>query len=280
MPRAGNAAVPVMIDRTAAVPSIRRTLTALGRYRHLLRNLVFKDLKLKYRGSVIGFVWSLANPLVMAAVYTFAFRYILKVGSPDFVFYLMLGLLAWTFFSASLSMSTGSIVDNGGLLRSVWFPRAILPMATVLFNLSQYLLTVLVFLPLMFLYYEVPLAPPMLLFPVVVLLQTAFTIGLALILATGTVLFRDVRHLVDVALAVLIWTTPIVYRLSEIDGWNRRLIQLSPLTPFVTAYHDIFYYRQWPAAGLWIQALGYTLAALALGLWLLVRYEDTFPERV
>src|SRR5262245_29209205 len=110
-----------MVNRTADAPSIRRTLVGLHRYRHLLRNLVLKDLKLKYRGSVIGFLWSLANPILMAIVYTVAFTRILKLRADGFVFYLMLGLLAWTFFASSASMSTGAIVDNGGLVKSVWF---------------------------------------------------------------------------------------------------------------------------------------------------------------
>ena len=103
----------------------------------------------------------------MIVVYTIAFTFILGMRSERFVFYLMLGLLSWTFFASSATMSTGAIVDNGGLLKSVLFPRAILPIATVLFNLAQYLLTVAVFLPLMLLWYRVPLVAPMLLFPVV-----------------------------------------------------------------------------------------------------------------
>ena len=102
----------------------------------------------------------------MIVVYTLAFTFILRVRSEGFVFYLMLGLLSWTFFASSATMSTGAIVDNAGLLKSVLFPRAILPIGTVLFNLAQYLLTVPVFLPLMLLWYRVPPAAPMLLFPV------------------------------------------------------------------------------------------------------------------
>jgi ABC-2 type transport system permease protein len=269
-----------MVNRSAATPSIRRTLGGLRRYRHLLRNLVLKDLKLKYRGSLIGFLWSLANPLVMAVVYTVAFTRILRVGSEGFVFYLMLGLLAWTFFSSSAIMSTGAIADNGGLVKSVWFPRAILPTATVLFNLAQYLLTVLVFLPLMLIYYQVPPAAPMLLFPVFVGLQALFTIGVSLILATGAAFFRDLRHLVDVALAVLFWTTPIIYQLDTVQPGLRRIILLSPLSPFIGAYQDIFYFGRWPETAIWATAIGYTVLATAVGLWLIVRYEDSFAERI
>jgi len=280
MPKAAEPRSHRMVARSSEAPSIRRTLVGLHGYRALIRNLVIKDLKLKYRGSLIGFVWSLANPLLTAAVYTIAFRSILRIRSEGFVFYLMLGLLAWTFFASSAAMSTGSIVDNGGLLKSVRFPRAILPIATVLFTLAQYLLTVLVFLPLMLIVYRIRPAAPMLLFPVIVTLQALFTIGVALILATTTAFFRDVRHLVEVALMVLFWTTPIVYTIHDVSGRLPQLILLSPLSSFVTAYHNIFYDRQWPSLEVWAIAVTYTTVSLSLGLWMIVRYEDGFAERV
>ncbi len=269
-----------MDDRAAVRPELARTLRGLIHYRHLLRNLVIKDLKLKYRGSVLGFVWSLANPLLMIAVYTIAFTYILGIRTPGFVFYLMLGILAWTFFANATAMSTGSIVDNGGLARSVWFPRAILPMASVLFNFAQYLLTAAVFLPVLMLLYHVPPAAPMLAYPVFILLQLLFTIGVALLLAVGTAFFRDVRHLVDVALAVLFWATPVVYETTQIPARLRSLILLTPLSPYVTAYHDIFYYRRWPSAEVWALAVAYAGVTLAAGLWLMTRSEDQLTERI
>lgn len=270
-----------LVDLAAERSSVSRTLAAVFQYRHLLRNLVFKDLKLKYRGSVFGVVWSLLNPLLMIVVYTIAFTYILQIRTAGFVFYLMLGILAWTFFANSLSMSTGTIADNGGLVKSVFFPRAILPAAGVLFNLSQYLLTVAVFLPLMLMYYDVSLGAPMLLFPVVVALQTLFTIGLALLLATATAFFRDVKHLVEVGLAVLFWTTPILYDVYEQVPERLRLpILLSPLSPFVDAYHHLFYYQGWPPALTWGLMVGYTAASLLVGLSVIVKYEDYLAERV
>ena len=145
-----------VIDRAEPLDSLATTLTALFRYRTLLRKLVLKDLKLKYRGSVLGFLWSLVNPLVMIGVYSFAFRFIMHNGTEGFVFLVLLGILAWTFFSSSAMMSTGAIVDSGSLLKSVFFPRAILPIATVLFNLTQYLLMVVVFLPIMLIVFRVP----------------------------------------------------------------------------------------------------------------------------
>jgi ABC-type polysaccharide/polyol phosphate export permease len=192
----------------------------------------------------------------------------------------MLGILAWTFFSSSIAMSTGALVDNGGLVRSVWFPRAILPIATVLFNFSQYLLTAVVFLPVMMTIYGIAPAPPMLAFPIFLLLQLGLTIGLALITSVGTAFFRDVRHFVDVGLAILFWATPVVYETSQLSARVQRLLLLAPLSPYITAYHDIFYYRQWPSPEVWVLAVVYALVPLVAGLWLITRVEDRLTEQV
>jgi ABC-2 type transport system permease protein len=268
-----------MIDRARERDSFARTLVAVFRYRELLRNLVAKDLKLKYRGSVLGFLWSLLNPLLMIGVYTIAFKYILQTRSEGFVFYVMLGLLAWTFFVNSVLMSAGAIVDNGGLVKSVFFPRAILPLATVLFNFAQYLLTALVFLPVLHVLYGVTPAAPMLLFPVFLGLQVLFTIGVALMVATGTALFRDVRHFLEFGLAALFWLTPIVYPLEQIPERFRTLVLLTPMSPFIVAYHKMFFYQEWPGPMVWALAIGYAAAALAAGSAMMLAHEDKFSEQ-
>jgi ABC-type polysaccharide/polyol phosphate export permease len=270
------------VDRAEAVDSFGQTLAAVFRYRELLKNLVLKDLKLKYRGSVLGFVWSLANPLLMIVIYTIAFNYILRIKVEGFVFYLMLGILAWTFFAGSATMAAGAIIDNGGLIKSVFFPRAILPVATVLFNFAQYLLTASIFLPLMLIVYGVPPAAPMLAYPLVLALQLLFTIGVALMLATGTAFFRDIRHLLEVALAALFWLTPIVYQI-EGTGMSERarsLIMLTPMSPFIVAYHRIFFYRDWPDARTWVLATVYAVVAFGIGTALMLRYEERFSEQI
>jgi lipopolysaccharide transport system permease protein len=269
-----------LIDRSEEMTTLGAVIGSLYRYRELLKNLVLKDLKLKYRGSVFGFVWSLANPLLMIIVYALAFTYVLRVRSERFVFYLMLGQLSWTFFANSASMSTTSIVDNSGLIKSVFFPRAILPMGTVLFNLAQYLLTVSVFLPAMLLWYRVPLSTSMALFPIFLALQTAFTIGIALILATATAFLRDVRHLLEVALMALFWATPILYELRQVPEKLRLAILLSPMSSFVVAYQQLFFYREWPEPTVWVVATIYAAGAFIIGTMLILAFEDRFTEQV
>ncbi len=269
-----------LVDRAEEMRSFRANLLSIVRYRELLKNLVLKDLKLKYRGTVLGFLWSLVNPLMMIVVYTLAFTYILRIRTEGFVFFLMLGILAWTFFSSSVTMAAGSIADSGALLKSVFFPRAILPIATVLFNLAQYLLTIAVFLPVMLVIYHVQPAGPMLLFPVFLGLQVLFTIGVGLALSTGTAFFRDIRHLLDIALAVMFWTTPIVYELSMVPERARLPILLSPMSPFIVAYQQMFYYREWPDPVVWFVATTYAVGALGLGAALFLAFQDRFAEQV
>ncbi len=279
--RAAERADNVMMDRAAVeASSVSAALLGVVRHRELIRNLVMKDLKLKYRGSVFGFLWSLANPLMMVAVYSVAFTYILRIRVEGFVFLLLLGLLAWTFFSNSAGMSTGSIVDSGGLVKSVFFPRAVLPIATVLFNFAQYLLTVLVFLPLMLILYRVPLSAPMLLYPVFLALQLLCTIGIAFILATATAFYRDVRHIVEIGLSVMFWTTPIVYVFRQLPETVRLPVLLSPMSSFVVAYQEMFFYGQWPDLSLWLAAIVYGVGTFVVGAVVFSTHEHRFAEQM
>ena len=271
---------PTLIDRAARRPTLVTSLLSILSYRELVRNLVLKDLKLKYRGSVLGFLWSLVNPLAMVGVYTLAFKYILAIRQPGFPFFILLGVLAWSFFANSSMMSTGSIIDGSSLVKAVRFPRAVLPLATVLFNLAQYLLTVVVFLPVMFLIYGAPPSGPMLLFPIFLALQVAFTTGIALMLAAATTYFRDVRHFVEIALSLLFWTTPIVYPLSQVPEWLRSAILVSPMTSFVVACQSISYYGEWPGRSVWAVGVAYGLGTFVLGILCFLSLEDGLGERL
>jgi ABC-type polysaccharide/polyol phosphate export permease len=268
-----------MADVSAPV-SIVTSIASLVRYRPLVQGLVARDLKLKYRGSVLGFLWSLLNPLVMVVVYTVAFTYLMKIREPGFVFHLLLGLLAWTFFASSAMMATGAVVDSGGLIKSVHFPRSILPLATVFFNLSQYLLTMVVFLPVMLVFYKVTPSLSILAFVPFLAMQVAFTMGVALTLSALTATYRDVRHLTEVGLAVLFWLTPIVYAAETLPEKARLPILLNPVASFVVAYQQMFDAQVWPALHLWVMAAVYAGTALAVGSAVFLSHEGQFGEQV
>jgi homopolymeric O-antigen transport system permease protein len=267
-------------DRAAVAAPVGLGLLRVLRYRELIRNLVIKDLKLKYRGSVLGFVWSLANPLAMLVVYSVAFTFILNVRREAFVLFLFVGLLAWTFFASTISMATGTIADAGGLLKSVRFPRTVMPIATVLFNLAQYLMTFAVLLPVMLLAFRVTPAAPMLAYPVVLLLLVMFTTGLALIVSVANVYYRDVKHIVEVGLQVLFWATPIVYDINDLPERVRNLALLSPMSPYVSALHDLFYRQAWPSPAIWLAAIAWSVVMLWIGLTVFLKYEDRLAEQL
>jgi ABC-2 type transport system permease protein len=270
----------ILVDRSAQIRSVRATAASILHYRQLIRSLVAKDLKLKYRGSVLGFLWSLVSPLLMLGVYTFAFTVVLQIKVEGFVFLLLLGILAWNFFVGALVMSTGAIVDNAGLLKSVLFPRAVLPIASVMFNFAQYVLTAGVLLPVMVAIYRVPITPLFLLYPVFLLLQLCFITGLALALSAAAAHLRDTRHLLDIALQALFWSTPIVYPLSQVPPRYQPLLLLSPMSPFIVAYQRIFYYGVWPGTTLTAVAIVYALGALAIGTAIFLRSDRRFSELV
>ncbi len=269
-----------LVVQGADVGSMAGALTRTWQYRHLLGNLVMKDLKLKYQRSVLGFAWSLLNPLIMIGVYTVAFTYVLKVQTPRFVFFLLIGLLSWTFFAGAASSATEAVTGSGSFLKSVVFPRVVLPFATVLFALVQYLLTILVFLPVMLVLYQVPLEPRMLLFPVFLVLQVLFIAGLALALSTSAAVFRDMKHLVEVGIGIGFWATPILYEPTMVPEQFRQLMLLGPMTPFIRAYQDIFYYGVMPELAIWVVATVYAAGMFISGLSIFLAYEDRFTEFV
>jgi ABC-type polysaccharide/polyol phosphate export permease len=165
-------------------------------------------------------------------------------------------------------------------MKSVRFPPAILPIATVLFNLAQYLLTIVVFLPVMMLAYRIPPASPMLLYPIFLGLQVLFTVGVALLLAAGTAFFRDIRHLLEIALSILFWLTPIVYLVAQVPEPFRTVVLLTPLSPYIVAYQQMFYYRQWPQSEVWVASVVYAFGALYVGSRLFLSVEDRLSEQL
>jgi ABC-type polysaccharide/polyol phosphate export permease len=250
------------------------------RYRTLVRNLVFKDLKLKYRDSVLGVVWSLLNPLLMLLVYTLAFKSILRVPMENYPFFLLAGLLPWNFFASSLTASTQAIVRDGGLIRKVYFPREVLPIATVLFTFSQLLLALAVFVPALLWVSGGRLNWPAVLVVPVLLLHLLFTLGIGFILALSTVFFRDVAHLTEVAVILLFWLTPIIYPVTMAPAQLQGFFKLSPLAAFATMYQDVLFWGRLPEGLVASTGLGWTVAALLGGHALFRRFSGNLAEEV
>ncbi len=255
-------------------------MPSLFRYRELIKNLVLKDLKLKYRDSVLGFLWSLANPLLLILVYSFVFGHMLRSGPPNFAYFIMVGILPWNFFAQSLMMSTGSILDNGNLIRKVALPMEVFPVATVLFNLAQYLLALIVFFPMAFLFFRVSLTWAWITFLPILVLQIVFTLGMCFLLSTATVFYRDVRHFTEILLMLVFWLTPIIYNIEAVPESLRRVLYMNPLSYFILAYQDALYHNTFPALEKLIVIVALAFLSLGLGYSLFVIRKVRFPEEV
>ena len=252
----------------------------LVRYRELIRNLVLKDLTLKYRGSILGVAWSLAHPALLLAVYTLAFRNVLKVPVPHYPFFLLVALLPWNFFATAATAATGAIVFNGSLLRKAAFPREALPIASVLFVFAQFLLALAVFLPAMALASRPGLQWTAVLLVPLLILHVLFTTGVALLLAALTTAWRDVAHFTEVGLVLVFWLTPIVYPVEMVPGFWRSALTLSPPAAFAAAYQDVLFWGRVPAWTTAASTLVSTAATLVLGLVVFKAMSPTFVERV
>jgi ABC-2 type transport system permease protein len=261
------------------------------RYRELLANLVRKELKIKYKNSALGFVWSLATPLLYLVVFSVALTGLLGQGMPQYYFFLLSGLLAWNLFSAATTASTHAIVSNASLVTKIYFRREVLPLSAIGAALVHFLLQLSVLLGAMLVLQHYRFWDAgLLLLPLAVATQVLLLIGMAFVLTTANVYYRDVQHLLEIALLAWFWLTPIVYSTSLVSDrpsfW--RFYLMNPMAPIVMSYQRALYSRVVnPADGTRIlvdapvawyaQRLGYValLALVILGAgWLLFRKLD------
>ncbi len=250
-------------------------------YREAIRNFVIRDLKVRYSHSVLGFVWSMFNPLLLMLVFWVVFSFFAGQGIPRFPVFLLAGLLPWNFFSGSVLFSTHSITGNGPLIVRVYFPREILPISTVLSNGIHFLLALIPFFVIL-LVYRSPLSLSVLWLPVVLAVQTMLILGLGLFLASVNVYLRDVQQIIDVLIQAWFFMTPIFYSLEAISNVSlRRLVLvLNPMASLVTNYRAILYSGVQPDFSL----LGITAleaaAAFLIGLTVFRRLSPTFAEEI
>jgi ABC-2 type transport system permease protein len=265
----------------------------------LLAGLVRKDLKVKYQGSVLGFVWSLANPLLLLVVYTFVFQVVLKSGIPQFGFYLLSGLLVWNLFAGAVGTSTGAVVGNAGLVKKVRFPLSVLPLSAVGFALVHFVLQLVVLLVAMTVAGQTQFVGPHLLLAIpAITVGILFTVALSFLVAGLNVRYRDTQHVVEVALMAGFWVNPIVYSVSLVRGelgsfyWayflnpmagvvvtlQRALYARNPVLPggsTVLADNGYAFYLEKLALGGLVSA-----ALLVLGVWVYRRLSADFAEEL
>jgi lipopolysaccharide transport system permease protein len=259
------------------------TLSTFLRYRALIQTLVSRELKARYRGSVLGFLWSFVNPLLLLLTYTLVFQVILPNRQPDiqpYFLFLFCGILPWTWLQGSIAESSGVIITSGNLIKKVLFPAEVLPAVTVLANLAHFVLGLPILL--VFLLWKGKLAWTALLLPLPILVQLVLSLGLALFLSALTVHFRDIQNIVAHVLHLWFWATPVIYSYAAIPEGSplREALRLNPMTHVIVVYQQVLFYGaidHW--RGLFL-ALLIGVLFFAAGAFLFDRLRDTLPEEV
>jgi len=265
-------------------------------YRELLGILVMRDLKLRYKNSVLGFLWSLVNPMLLMLVFTIVFTVMIpNLSVPKFPVFVMCGVLPWNFFSTAVTSSILSVSHNGHLIKKVYFPIEVLPLSTVLANFVNFCLAFIVLFG-MILVFGVPITPAVSLLPVVMLIHLMFTVGISLLLSTLNVFYRDTGVIMEVLLQAWFFLTPVFYPMEMLPEWahiaglllpvRRLLYMLNPMASIVASYRSILYGSTVGTAA-HIPAWDFTLrtaltsaAFLAFGLWVFGRFRQRFAEEV
>jgi ABC-type polysaccharide/polyol phosphate export permease len=251
----------------------------LFKYRTLIQVLVIRELKARYRGTVFGFFWSFLNPLILMIVYVLIFSVFMRFQMEKYAAFVFCGQLAWIWFASSLNESTYSIINNGGLLKKVYFPAEIFPLIYIGSNLVHFLFT----LPLLILFLllnKVKLNYLILLLPFLWFLQLLFTFGCGLIVSSLTVIFRDLLYIIPNILTLWFFLTPIIYPVSLIPDKFKILLYINPIALLIISYQDILFWGKFPQVKNIIIFVFFSLLIFIIGRSIFNSYKDLFPEEV
>ncbi len=258
---------------------LHRPIQRWWEYRDLLKNLVAKEIKVRYQGAALGFAWSLMNPLLVTLMYLFVFTYVFHANQPNHALYLVTGILHWTLFSTLILQASDLLTGSSALLKKIYFPRLLIPTSNLLVNLILWSMALVVYLVLF-----IPLGGHLhwvlLLYPLYIILFLLFSFGIMLMLAIVYVDFRDIKHLVDVMMQLLFWVTPIIYPIHFLPKPIRPIFFISPLTEFTIIFQSLFWAGTLPSWKISIAFTTWTLISLWIGLLLFYKRGAQLIERL
>jgi ABC-2 type transport system permease protein len=254
---------------------LKKQIQTFMRYRFLLEDLISRDLKVKYRRSVLGLVWSILNPLLMMLVVTTVFNTVLRIKIDNFPLYYLTGSLIFNFISEATSSALVSIISSAPLIKKVYVPKYIFPVEKTLFSFVNMLFSLIAVIIIMLIYGN-QWHWTLLLFPVPLVYALIFAIGFGLILASINVFFRDVGHLYSVWLTAWTYLTPIIYTVDMLPGWLKNVMMINPLYHYVTYFRDLVMYGTVPGWGANLTCLAFSFGFLLLGLLVFKKTQDKF----
>jgi len=236
----------------------------LQKYRWLLELLIERDLKNKYRKSILGYLWSILNPLLMMIILTIVFSTIFRFQIPNYPVYLLSGQLIFTFFSEATSVGMGGILNNGAMIKKVYIPKYIFPLSSVLSSFTTMIFS-LVALVIVMIATQTTFHLTLVMVPLVLFYVLIFSIGIGILLSALLVQFRDFTYLWGVFLTALNYLIPIFYPVEILPDWMRSLMVFNPMYDYIQMFREVILYGQWPTIEENLICIGCSLLALVIG---------------
>lgn len=257
-----------------------KMIRELYQYREMIFSLIRKDLRGRYKGSALGFLWTFINPLLQLVVYTIVFSTFFPTNIDQFYIFLFVGLVPWLFFNTSVIGGATSVVSQENLIKKIYFPRMVLPISYVTSAFVNMLLTFLViFLVLLLSGFGLNLTVIWAL-PVIMLVEYILALGIAMIMSALTVYFRDLEYILGIITMLWMYLTPILYEIETIPEQYRGLVYVNPMTGVILCYKDILYYKRLPEFGTMGLAFGMGAAFLLIGSIAFQRLQRHFVEEL
>jgi ABC-2 type transport system permease protein len=256
-----------------------RRIREIYRYRAMLWGLVMYDLRTRYKGSILGFLWTFLNPLLLLVIYTVVFSTVMRVSIPHYPVVLFISLLAWNLFAIAVQSSAGIVLRQAGFVKKIYFPREILPLAVVGGNVVNYVFSLAILIPVMFIFGYFPTVYWFYL-PLVLAMEIVMTAGFSLLFAALTVYFRDLEHIIGVFMMAWFYITPVVYTLTMIPAKYGTFFKLNPVTSVVVSYQQILYFEQPLRWKLFVYGVLFSFGILAVGWTVFNRLSRRFAEEV
>ena len=244
-------------------------------YKELLWNLVISELKLRYRGSFLGFLWTILNPLLYLLILATVFSKIIRLEIDNYIIYLLAGLTSWTMLQQTITIATGSIVNNQALFRRVYVPKILFPISNVLARFIDHTIMTIILLGFI-VFFKMPFTLSLLMLPVFLLLHFLFTLGFSLISSVIQIKIKDVQQILAIAFQALFFLTPIIYTLDVLPEKYRSLFLLNPFYYFVESFRYPVYYSAMPPIKIILITLALTLFVLTVGFYLFYKKEKYF----
>lgn len=246
-------------------------------YKEMIRSWTKKELKTRYKGSFLGFLWTFVNPLMQLIIYSIIFPFILKINEENYAMFLFVALVPWNYFTSCLQGSCGLIVANSNLVTKVYFPREVLPLSYSLSGLFNMIFSYVIVFPMLMIF-GIKITWNILWLPILMLTQTMMCVGFALLFSSINVYFRDLEYFIGIALMALYFMTPIMYNISSMPPKMHIFLRINPMTSFVELYRDITFYGRGLNFHLYLFVLFYSLIILIIGYFVFGKLQKKFTE--